>query len=182
MPNVRNSLAADTSPRSRRDGSRPNSSRRSRLVDIRAFARGRSSLDLREGRDGLRRDDGFVARAPRRLAAHVPHVGTPALVREGDFVGRHGEVPARPRGRPPNRVGLHSRHAQPDLLHLDAGRVRHEMRLLPDRQDGAGAKPDRRRDRRAGARARGTSSGSGTRGSTSCSWEWASRSTTTTTR
>ena len=50
-----------------------------------------------------------------------------------------------------------------DLLHLDAGRLRDGVRLLPDRQDGARPQPDRRRDRRPGARARRASSACSTR-------------------
>ena len=59
-----------------------------------------------------------------------------------------------PRRRPPDRVGLHPRHAGDDLLHLDAGRLRDGLRVLPDGQDGARPQPDRRRNRRSGARAR----------------------------
>ena len=56
--------------------------------------------------------------------------------------------------RPADRIGVHPRHAVDDLLRLDPGRLRDVVRLLPDRQDGPGAQPHRRRDRRAGARAR----------------------------
>ena len=59
-----------------------------------------------------------------------------------------------PGRRPPDRVGLHPRHAGDDLLHLDAGRLRDGVRVLPDGQDGPRPQPDGRRNRRPGARAR----------------------------
>ena len=67
---------------------------------------------------------------------------------------RHPQVRARAGRRPADRVGLHPRHAGDDVLHLDAGRLRDGVRLLPDRQDGPGPQPDGRRDRRPGPRAR----------------------------
>ena len=54
----------------------------------------------------------------------------------------------------PIESGLHPGHAGADVLHLDAGRLRDGLRVLPDRQDGPDPAPDRRRDRRPGPRAR----------------------------
>ena len=55
-----------------------------------------------------------------------------------------------------------------NVLRFHAGRLRDEVRLLPDRQNGTRPQSDGRRNRRTGSRARGASSGSATRSSTSC--------------
>ncbi len=75
---------------------------------------------------------------------------------------------ARAGRRPSHRVGVHSRYARHDLLRLHAGRLRHGLRLLPDRQDGAGPQPHGGRDRRSGARPRHAPRSSSTSPSTSC--------------
>ena len=152
MPNVRNSLAADSRPDLGIDGSR-RARGRPRGARTPAISRAPDLLvDLRQGRDRLREDDGFVASASSRSRRALPHLDA-RRHRERDVVRRHGEVSAGPRRQPAHRIGLHSRHAEPDVLHLDAGRMRDEVRLLPDRQDGAGPQPERRRNRRTGPRA-----------------------------
>ena len=40
-----------------------------------------------------------------------------------------------------DRIGFHSRHAKTDVLRFHAGRMRHGLRLLPHRQDGADPAP-----------------------------------------
>ena len=87
------------------------------------------------------------------LAARV-HADHAGIAARDTVVRRDREVPADARRRPPDRIGLHPRHARDDLLHLDAGRLRDGLRVLPDRQDGADAQPDGRRNCRAGSRAR----------------------------
>ena len=167
MPNVRNSLAADSRPDLRIDGSR-RARGRARGARTPAISRAPDLLvDLRQGRDRLREDDRFVAAASRRSCRALPHLDA-GRHRQRDVVRRNGEVPARPRRRPAHRIGLHSRHAEPDVLHFNAGRLRDEVRLLPDRQDGAGPQPDapaRSPDRSACSPA---SSACATRSSTSC--------------
>ena len=111
-------------------------------------------LDLQARRHRLRSDDRPVASAARARSPTEFVVGTPSIVGDERLGRRHPQVRARAGRRAPDRVGLHPRHAVDDVLHLDAGRLRDGVRLLPDRQDGAGPQPDRRRDRRPGARAR----------------------------
>ena len=167
MPNVRNSLAAD---------SRPDLASMD-LAELEAAleARGHPRFHARQifswiyakGVTDFEKMTDLSRPLRADLAEHF-RISTPRSSRTRHVVRRHGEVPARPRRRPAHRVGVHPRHAEPDVLHLDAGRLRDEVRLLPDRQDGAGPQPDRRRDRRAGPRAGAASSACSTRSSTSC--------------
>ena len=93
---------------------------------------------------------------PRELRATLAAeftLTTPAARRARALDRRHREVPAAPGRRPADRVGVHPRHAGDDLLHLHAGRLRDGLRVLPDRQDGAGPQSDRGRNRRPGPRA-----------------------------
>ena len=166
MPNVRNSLAADSRP----DLGRWISETRGRARGPRTPALSRAPdllVDLRQGRDRLRKDDrsvaGAASRSGRSTSASPRRRSSPR-----DLVRRHGEVSARPGRQPPHRIGLHSRYPQPDVLHFHPGRLRHEVRLLPDRQDGTGAQSDapaRSPDRCACSAA---SSACATRSSTSC--------------
>ena len=94
-------------------------------------------------------------------------VATPAVDATRAVGGRHDEVPAAARGRQAHRVGLHPRHAVADVLHLDPGRMRDEMRVLPDRQDGDRSQSDGGRNRRPGPRAARASSACSTPASTS---------------
>ena len=110
-------------------------------------------LDLAARRHRLLPHDGpqpRTARGPRRPLYHLD-AGNPA---PRNVRGRHTEVRPPPCGRQTDRVGVHSGHAGADILHLDPGRVRHGLRVLPHRQDGLDPSPVRRRDRRASARAR----------------------------
>ena len=111
-------------------------------------------LDLPARRHRLRSDDRPVASLCARGSEADFVVSTPRIVSDETFGRRDAEVRPRARGRPADRVGVHSRHAVDDLLHLDPGRLRDGVRLLPDRQDGPGPQPHGRRDRRPGARAR----------------------------
>jgi 23S rRNA (adenine2503-C2)-methyltransferase len=76
-----------------------------------------------------------LGRDLRASLAAVFRVGTPKSS-AGNVVGRDDEVPAAARRRAADRIGLHSRHAGEHVLPLDAGRLRDEVRLLPDGQDG----------------------------------------------
>ena len=124
-------------------------------------------LDPSPGRHRFRADDRSRPRPSRhagerrRRRPHRPGVAP-------DVDRRHDQVPAGPRRRQADRSGLYSGHAGADVLRLDAGRMRDELRVLPDRQDGARAASHGRRNRRAGARARARD-GPGRRArSTSC--------------
>ena len=110
-------------------------------------------VDLPTRRHRRRRDDRPAARAARDARRRL-HADDARDRRARAVDRRHREVPAAARRRPADRIGLHPRHAGDDLLHLDAGRLRDGVRVLPDRQDGPRPQPDRRRNRRPGARAR----------------------------
>ena len=139
------------------------------------------ALPPRRGR--FRRDDGPAAGPPRTRWPTQFRIVTPDARPPRHLVGRHAEVPAAPRRRHDHRVGLHSGHAEPDVLRLDAGGVRDGLRVLPDGDDGPRPQPDGRAKSSAQVRllvdARSICA---SRRSTSCSWAWASRSTTTTRR
>ena len=167
MPNVRNGLAADTRPDigsmdlaelERALESHGQARFHARQIFRWIYAKGESDFEkMTDLSKPLRAD---LRRALPRRHACRDH--------ERRVVGRNGEVPSRPRRRPPDRIGVHPRHAEPDLLYFHAGRLRDEMRVLPDRQDGTGPQPYAWRDRRSGARPRAESWGCATRNSTSC--------------
>ena len=110
-------------------------------------------MDPCKGCDRLRKNDGFVARPSDRSRPALPHRHSCARL-DRTVVGRHDEVSAETGRRSAHRVRVHSRHTQPDVLHLDAGGVRDEVRFLPDRKNGSRSQSDCRRNRRTGAGAR----------------------------
>ena len=111
------------------------------------------SLGLPQGRRRPRSDD-RPRPGPARDAGR-PDPGLHAGGRhDGRLERRHDEVRAGARRRAADRGRVHPRHPAPDLLHFHAGRLRDEVRVLPDREDGPGAQPDGGRDCRPGARAR----------------------------
>ena len=82
-------------------------------------------------------------RAADATGSAVRHLHASAGSR-GALDRRHAQVPVSARRRQAHRVGLHPRHAEADVLHLQPGRLRHGLRLLPHRQDGVRAQPHRR--------------------------------------
>ena len=160
-----------------RDDTRPRS-RRAGTSGARSGARGTRPrrvprppdlpLDLPPRRDRRRGDDRPVARRCARRLRDEFTLDDPDARASRDVVRRHREVSPAARRRPADRIGVHPGHAGDDLLHLDAGRLRDGVRLLPDRQDGARPEPDGRRNRRPGARARRRARHARHAASTSC--------------
>ena len=109
--------------------------------------------DLPQGRDRRRANAQPRRDGAGRNCQAVPHQH--AASRTSGSVGRrHPEVPAAPRRRASHRSGVHPRHPEADVLHLQPGRLRDGLRFLPDGEDGVHASPDAGGDRRPGPRAR----------------------------
>jgi hypothetical protein len=157
-------------PNPRRWTRRAGAPRAEAALAERGHERFRATSDLPLGlppwRDRPRRDVRFAARIAHALASELV-LATPVSSHASDR-------PTAPRSFfssdrwPPDRVRVHPGYAGDDLLYLDAGRMRHGVRVLPDRQDGPGAEPHGGRNCRTRRGSSPTPSRSGTRRSTSC--------------
>ena len=89
-----------------------------------------------------------LSRELRAALSEHAVISTPEMARKDVSSDGTTKYLLRAGRRRADRVGVHPRHAGPDLLHLDAGRLRDEVRLLPDRQDGPRPQPHGGRNRR----------------------------------
>ena len=161
------------------DLDRPALERCSRRPACLASARARCSAGSTRGETDFARMTDLGRDAARRLAEAVPHQRRRPRTRDRSADGTQKFLLRLADGRR-IEVGVHPRHAEADVLHLEPGRLRDGLRLLPDREDGVRPQPHAGGDRRAGPRPRRRDSAFATRPSTSSSWAWASRCTTTT--